>query len=317
MGYEEKAKYKKFCESESVPIFSQPWWLDAVCGPNNWDVLLFEKGGTLWASMPYYIKKKFGFTIIGMPLLTQTLGPYIKYPAGQKYEAKLSWEQEVMEYFIDKLPSFSVFSVNFHKSITNWLPFYWSGFHQTTRYSYVIPKGMSFDEVLKNCSNDTKRRLLRLNELGIKPYESFDVGNLYRLASLTFKRKTMEIPYSYDFFYNLARACMQNDACKIYFVDDTDGNKVAGGLFVYDKNTVYYLVGGIDPEKKNLGAMNLVMFEGIKFALETGREFDFEGSMVKEIEKYFRSFGAIQVPYFRVYKYKTLVIRLYMCLKEK
>lgn len=78
-----KQKYREFCKIEiNIPIFSQDWWLDAVCGENNWDVAIVERGGEIWATMPYYVKKKWGFTIITMPPLTQKLGPYIKYPSG-------------------------------------------------------------------------------------------------------------------------------------------------------------------------------------------------------------------------------------------
>ena len=55
-----KEKYADFCEVEkTIPIFSQSWWLDAVCG-NAWDVCLVEKGGEIYASMPYQIKTRYG-----------------------------------------------------------------------------------------------------------------------------------------------------------------------------------------------------------------------------------------------------------------
>ena len=39
-----KEKYTIFCEqNDFVPIFSQPWWMDAVCIDGYWDVLLYEK----------------------------------------------------------------------------------------------------------------------------------------------------------------------------------------------------------------------------------------------------------------------------------
>ena len=84
-----KIKYKEFCKlEEDMPIFSCDWWLDTVCGENNWDVALFEKGGHIYASMPYYKLKKFNFYLSIMPILTQTLGIYIKYPRDQKYHKK-------------------------------------------------------------------------------------------------------------------------------------------------------------------------------------------------------------------------------------
>jgi hypothetical protein len=62
-----KVKYIEFCKNENIPVFSQYWWLDAVCDENNWDVILIERGGEIWVSMPYFIEKKYGFTIIRMP----------------------------------------------------------------------------------------------------------------------------------------------------------------------------------------------------------------------------------------------------------
>jgi len=93
--------------------------------------------------MPYYVTRKYGLKLIQMPPLTQTMGPYIKYPDGQKYDTRLSREREIMNYFIDHLPKFDGFTVQFSKKITNWLPFYWRGFKQTTRYTYVIPKELT------------------------------------------------------------------------------------------------------------------------------------------------------------------------------
>jgi hypothetical protein len=41
-----KQKYRKFCKKEkNIPVFSKDWWLDAVCGEENWDVAIVEKGG--------------------------------------------------------------------------------------------------------------------------------------------------------------------------------------------------------------------------------------------------------------------------------
>ena len=72
-----KETYRQFCEREkSLPIFSQPWYLDMVCGEKNWDVLIVRKGTDIAASMPYQLKRQFGFQLARMPKLTGYLGPY-------------------------------------------------------------------------------------------------------------------------------------------------------------------------------------------------------------------------------------------------
>jgi hypothetical protein len=71
----DKEKYREYCRSESsIPVFARDWWLDAVCGEDNWEVALIENNGEILASFPYYIKRKFGINAITMPKLTQNAG---------------------------------------------------------------------------------------------------------------------------------------------------------------------------------------------------------------------------------------------------
>ena len=54
-----KILYDKFCEdNKDTLIFYQPWWLDTVCGPNNWDVLLYIENKEILGAFPYFFKKK-------------------------------------------------------------------------------------------------------------------------------------------------------------------------------------------------------------------------------------------------------------------
>ena len=75
-------------------------------------------------------------------------------------------------------------------------------------------------------------------------------------------------------------------------------------------------MGGVVPEKKDLGGTDAVLIEGIKFAMETNRTFDFEGSMIESIEKYFRSFGAIQRAYFNIFKTNSNYLKTINYLKS-
>ena len=44
------------------------------------------------------------------------------------------------------------------------------------------------------------------------------------------------------------------------------------------------------------------MWEAIKFAATVTKKFDFEGSIIEPIERFFRAFGGRQIPYFQVSK---------------
>ncbi|MEM0333400.1 MAG: FemAB family protein [Candidatus Aenigmatarchaeota archaeon] len=311
-----KEKYREFCKKEpNIPIFSKDWWLDAVCGEENWDVCIVEKGGEVWATMPYYIQKKLGFTFLTMPKLTQTLGPYIRYPENQKYYSKLSWEKEMMTILIEQLPKIDYFKQNFNYKITNWLPFYWKGFEQTTRYTYIIPKSFTLDLIEKEYETDVRRRRRKAEKFGVKLLETNNIENFYYINKLTFERKGYQIPYTFELVKKIYDTCSVKNAVKI--VDAVYQNKIiSSAFFIEDSESVYYLMGGIVPEFKDIGGMEAIIHYGIAYAISNKKNFDFEGSMVESIEKFFRSFGAIQRPYFSIFKINSKVLKIYKTIKD-
>ena len=97
---------------------------------------------------------------------------------------------------------------------------------------------------------------------------------------------------------NLDTAVLRNKAIRLVLgARDGNGKLHAVGYFIGDKNTVYYLAGGGDSNLRNSGAMSLLMWHAIKKVSLTSKIFDFEGSMIEPIERFFRSFGAQQVSY--------------------
>jgi hypothetical protein len=312
-----RKKYREFCKKEkNISIFSKDWWLDSVCGYDNWDVVIIEKGGNIMATMPYYTRKgKFNSVIISQPILTQTLGIYFKYPQNQKYYKMLSFEKEMIENIVKKLPRFDYFSMSFNYNYTNILPFYWSEFENSINYTYII-KDISIEELSKNFETDIRRRRRKADENGVIVYESDDIKKFYELNEMTFIRQGRKVPYSFEFIENLYQKCKENHACKMFFAKNKEEIVIAGNFLIYDENTVYYLMGGIDPNYKDLGGMDVVQFESIKFALDSGKTFDFEGSMIESIEKYFRSFGAIQKPYFNISKTNSKLLKTRKLIKE-
>ena len=79
----EKNRYDLFCKKNYIPIFSKPWWMDAICGEENWNVWIYEKSGTIQAAMPYYMQKRGDYNYITKAPLTQNNGLIISYPEGQ------------------------------------------------------------------------------------------------------------------------------------------------------------------------------------------------------------------------------------------
>jgi hypothetical protein len=97
------------------------------------------------------------------------------------------------------------------------------------------------------------------------------------------------------------------DARRMFFAEDSEGRIHAALYIVMGAGYAYYLLGGADPQFRSSGAQNLLLWEAIGFASEMGLRFDFEGSVIEPIERVFRAFGALQVPYLQVYGAKPLL----------
>ncbi len=299
-----KDKYRQFSKSEmSIPIFSKDWWMDAVCGENNWDVLIVESGDKIVASMPIYIKQKYGLKYITQPKLTQTNGIYIKYPNNQKYEKRLSYEKDIVYKIINQLEKLNIvfYQQNFHYSVTNWLPFYWKGYEQTTRYTYLIDDISDLETVFNNFSHAKRKNIKNINS-DIKVKFDLSSKEFYENHKMTLKKQGCVIDYSYDVFKRIYDSSYENKAGKTIYAVDKVGNLHSAIFFIWDENSAYDLISTIDPDFKNSGSASLLVFEAIKYVSNLTQKFDFEGSMIEGVENSFRQFGAVQKPYFTISK---------------
>ncbi|XOF34040.1 MAG: GNAT family N-acetyltransferase [Candidatus Electrothrix sp. YB6] len=314
----QKDKYRELCQTEStIPIFSRDWWLDAVCGGSeHWDAAIVEKNGNILASNPYFIRKKLRKTLLKMPPLTQSLGPWLKGSEG-KYAKVLAAQKDHMQALIDQLPDFDLFSQNWHYQYTNWLPFYWRGFSQKTNYTYVLPE-LSDEKKLWAELRENIRREIRKAEsrFKLKVRDDLLLTDFLRLNRMTFERQGKEVPYSESFIRRIDEACMNRACRKIWIAEDADKRHHAGIYIIWDENSAYYLMGGGDPELRNSGATSLCMWTAICHAATVTKKFDFEGSMIEPIERYFRSFGALQMPYFSISKIPSRILRVRRLLLE-
>lgn len=306
----DKQKYRELCKKESsIPIFSRDWWLDAVIGENNWDVAIIEQGEEIVASFPYAVKRKLSFTILSMPILTQILGIWIKYPEQQqKYVTKLSYEKEIFSALIDKLPSHDYFVQNFHWSITNWLPFYWKGFQQTTRYTYVLEDLNSIDNIFKNADNIVRRNI-RKTEKTVKVYDGDDIELLYKLINMTYRKQNIKTPYTLDFLKCFDTTCKKMNCRKMFFARDKNNVIVAAIYIVWDDRCAHYILSGRNPTIADHGLITLLLWEAIKFSSTVTKAFNFEGSMIETLEFLFRHFGGTQKPYFEITKISSRILK--------
>ncbi len=298
-----KQLYKTFCSETYVPIYSQPWWMDAICGAQNWNVWLYSKGDSVLAAMPYYFENRGNYKYITKALLTQNNGIIFREDDSRKRVNQAKFEEEVINAACDYIDSLDldVYEQQYQTSFVNWSPFYWRNYSCMLRYTYIIHDTSDLEYIENGFTQDLKRNIRKGQRL-TSISDEIDYKEFYRLHEMVFSKQGLKCPFSEDLWERLYLSAKNNDSGEIYSAVDTDGNVHALLFLVWDERCVYHLLGGSMPEFTTSQAYASLTYHGIKTAHNMGLKYDFEGSMIERIAKSFRRFGGEATPYYRIRK---------------
>lgn len=291
-------------QSASYSILHQPWWWDATA-PRGWEQVEVRVDGKLRARWPFIRYRSLGgVTVLGAPRLTNRAGPWVS-PAEGKIATQYARAGALLHELIEQLPPFHWFSQNLHPHLDYWLPLFWNGFQIEARVSYVI-EDCSDTESLERGLNEATRRQLRKGrrQLGI---EEIDAPRFIDVVGKTFRRQGKAMRVRPELLESVIAATAQRGVGRVVGAVDSTGRLHSAALYVWDQRQMYYLLGGGDPNLRSSGAGTLVLWEGLCDAGQRGLTFDFEGSMLAPIERFFRGFGAFQKNYVTVSKGSALM----------
>ncbi len=312
-----KETYRKFCEKDAVPLFLQAWWMDAVCVKGSWDVLLYEKQGDILATMPFHVRKKFGLKFIIEPQLTPFSGIWMKYPENNSLRNRYELQRKACNYFIAQLEKtgFVFYQQTFHPSFTNWLPFYWKGFQQTTRYTFAI-EDISHPQEVFTTFSERKRRDIRKAESILKISFDLEPRAFYEFHQKALAQRKEKISYSWELFQRLTDAVFNRNQGLILSANDDQGRLYATLLVVWDTASAYCLVYAVDEHHKQSGALSLLIWEAIQYLSDKTIAFDLEGSMMEPVADSYRQFANQLVPYFEIKKSNSLLVNVLLKIKR-
>lgn len=300
-----KEQYRAFCKSEKgLPIFSQAWHLDVVTEGGEWDVALVIKSGKVVASYPFFVKKSGPFSYITQPLFSKLMGPYIV----EEFNTS-KHENSILKELIEQVPEVDAMEQNFHYSFTNWLPFYWAGFQQTTAYTYVLQGLNDLDQTYARLDRHYRNKVIPSAAKKLRVTTDRSLEDFYRVFSLSFQRQNLASPLSLDYLKKYDAVMAANHAREIFFAVDEQDQIHSVLYLAWDGRSSYYHLAGDDPALRNSGSGIFLTWQAIKYTQEVLAldVFDFEGSMIPGIEKVRRKFGAKQMPYFFVSKTSSKV----------
>lgn len=294
-----KARYIKFAGQISLPLFFQPWWLDMVS--NKWDAVWVENNGKIQAVWVFTIERKLGLTLIRNPLLTPYLGPLFFLPENLSEKKKEQQEEKLLSQLLALLPEWDFLQAQCLPGLNPFLIFHQNAISHTQRVTYYIDLREDENRLWEQVAGKQRyairqaERELTLADVG-KEYEMF-----YSFHKDTLESKGEKYPYTKAFFKKIFIATQKQSASYARMAVNAQGETTAMVFSVYDAEKMYLLLTAKNKQTSHNGAVALLIWDAIKKAKELGLKiFDFEGSMDKGIEQFFRSFGGERNMYLQV-----------------
>lgn len=316
-----KERYRELCDAfgHNIPVFQQAWWMDAVCEGKEWDVALATDGDRPLAALPYLIRRRFGMRYILQPQLTQFSGPMFFFPPDLSERRRSDFEHSACEKIINQLKTLKLdyFCQRFAPETTDWLPFYWAGFRQTTRYTYRIDDISDPVRVFESFdrTKERQRRIRRIaDQYSVDTAVPCDVFVKFHSDYWSSRgQKDITPP---DLMKRVIDTATARNQGLTIGLRDGNGNLQAAWFAVYDSRCAHALLSAKAPDVQSADISSLLIWRLIETLSTRTAAFDFEGSMEPTLEYFYRSFGARQVPLMEVSKIGNPIFPLLLKLRR-
>ena len=280
----DEKKYNN-CISNAINtrINAHSWYLDIVC--DNWDVLV---EGDYIAVMPLPKRKKYGIHYIYQAPWTQQLGIFSDH----------SIDGLTIEQFIKSIPKkFKLVDVLFNSENSM------DSSQPKLRDNYVLSLNRSYEVIKKQFNKGRKSSIKQAQKLDLTIVDNYDHDEIIELFKQNRGAELSKKDLDYDTLSKLIKYALPFNFAKSYAVINNDKELIGGAFFLIDTHRITYLFSAINNEGRTNHAMSYLLDYTIRTNSESRQIFDFEGSMIKELASFFKSFGAEKETYFHLKKY--------------
>lgn len=304
---DKKTHYQQFLAAfPSLPIFYQAWWLDAVCGPTNWSfALATDKAGQPAAIWPYFHRHKLWgwFKMIDKPPFSPHCGPFISpAPTGMNPANVLSRQKYLVDQLIGQLPKFHFARASTDYGFSATHPLRLAGWRTEEIISYRLRSDQQqVDALWENLAPKVRTNLRNYDKLKarIEPLQSFQPihdlqsqllssrgDNNFMATQSSSANKELKL------LGQLYTACQQNNSSIGWVFRDRNEQAIAVVWLPYDQQSAYLMVAASEVTTRSEDqAISQLIWHAINWCCEQKLIFDFEGSALPGVERFYRSWG--------------------------
>ena len=282
-------------------VFHYSWWLQTTADEFTILVIRNDRGDIL-AGMPIPRERRPGLRLLRSPNLTPYLGPVFDLSSIDNTCDRLHFMRSNGETLGRAIKSFDSVRYVAGASAPDLQGFLWAGFRVQLAYTFRFPATHTLDRVTEGMTRTHLQKLTKALKLKLTVLRDEGLEDLIFLNTKTFEKQGLKPVCSADFLTRLWQAAHAQQKAHLYVARTGDGKAVAALLTVHDKRTTYQIVSGVNPEFRDVPGAYLVLWNALADTLSAGRDFDFEGSSLRGVECFYRRWGAMAVPIWRLEK---------------
>lgn len=295
-------------------FFNQPEWLS--CYGNQLVVIgLFNNNDEPIGALNLFEFRKFGFTLRIDPPLSYTSAFFLQSEAIHTV-SRQTRAKDAMGAIANHLKQEEGKAIAFSlpPHWTDMQPFLHAGFRVQPRYTYLLSLEQTEQDILAGMSPERRRNVQKGKKEGFEVTEVTDSNYVVDFVLPTLHNAGLK--YHEDRLrqqVNFALSSGKGIAREVTH----QGRPVAMAFCIKDNEKAVYLLGGSNQENTHQSGMSFALWSCILSAREMGcTQFNFAGSMVPAIERFFRGFGGVITPYYAITR-APLLLRLGMALTKR
>jgi len=263
--------------SHNQLTYAYSWYLDVVSP--GWEALVSENYDYI---MPLPVKSKYKIPYLVQPILTQQLGIFSTHEINKN----------TVEEFIKEIPYFSYeINLNEHNSYSKALIY----------PNFILDLNQPYTQIVSSYSRNTLRNIEKAGKLNLQIKSNLPLKDFLDFYSAVEKKHST---ITRSLLEKLIKTGISVNALTLYGIYSAQNNLIAGLCLAQSSNKLINLLPVSNTEGKAASAMFLLINKLIQENAEKEKCFDFEGSRIEGVARFYKGFGATNHPYYILKRFR-------------
>ncbi|WP_337068446.1 hypothetical protein, partial [Pontibacter sp. 13R65] len=273
--------------SEQHMVYACSWYLNTVC--KRWDAVVEEQEGQYVSVFPLPLGRKMGQLGVLQPFFTQQLG---------LFTTSRSTIKDLPPY-LELIPDkYKQVYLQLNTANSTLSPQNIGAFVRQERVTYHLDLSTGYEHIYKNYLPKHRPKIRKAPGLGLQVKPLPHIEPLISLFKNTKGKELHEVKQKHYFLLaNLYKELRQRQQAELLQVADDAGTMYAAALLVHQPGKIILLFSSSSAEGRRAYAMQFLLDSCIRQYAGTNRIFDFEGSMIPSVAKFYANFGGKPTTY--------------------